>query len=50
MTPITNKLRENWIRWYKHALKRPVDAPIKKLEGLPKEGHRRESEVDLKSV
>lgn len=51
VTSITNKLKENWLRWYKHVLRWSVDALIRKLEvsrwKVVEEG---EGEVDVESA
>lgn len=41
MTPITSKLRENRLRWYRHVLRRPIDALVRKVKALQVKSHRR---------
>ena len=43
MTPISDKLRENRLKWYKHVIRHQVDALRRIAEAFQVESHRQRS-------
>ena len=41
MAPIGDKLRENRLRWFGHVSRRPIDAPVRKVEMININGSRK---------
>lgn len=41
MILVTDKLRENQLRWYGRILKRPIEAPVRNVEAIQVEGYRK---------
>ena len=42
VSPIEDKMRENWLRWFEHIQRKPLDAPVRKSNLLTIHGNARD--------